>query len=162
MQCAEVGARPEEAQWSTGGQQDEYFEWPVCRPHFEKLRSGAAWATHSDLPHSTRQWIAMDSDLDVRKTESVEKSSISVEFTETGRELRLEFTAGKERFDVLLDDDQALDLGLTVTELSTDEDLESSAPAGPSPRRGQTSLIAPERLDPPRSSPRPVRPVAAG
>jgi len=121
-------ARPEEAQWSTGGQQDAHFEWPVCRPHFQTLRSGAEWATQFDLPNSTRQWIVMGSDLDVRKTESMENSSVSVEFTETGRELRLEFTTGKERFDVLLDDDQALDLGLTVTELSTDEDL------GPAPR----------------------------
>ena len=137
-------ARPEEAQWSTGGQQDEHFEWPVCRPHFKTLRSGAEWATHSDLPNSTKQWIVMGSDLDVRKTESMENSSVSVEFTETGRELRLEFTTGKEQFDVLLDDDQALDLGLTVTELSTDDDRGPATRPDPNPAGTEADAAKPD------------------
>ena len=114
---------PEEFHWSTGETRDEHFEWPVCRVHFDKLRSGVQWATHNERPDSAQQWIVMGSDLDVRKSEELTDSSVSVEFTETGREVRLEFTTLREHFDVVLDDDQALDLGITVTDVSADDEL---------------------------------------
>jgi hypothetical protein len=48
------------------------------------------------------------------------RATISVEQTGSGREMRLEFTTAKEKFDVLLDSEQAADLGEAVTDL-TDE-----------------------------------------
>ena len=113
LKCSDPG----ELFWSTGETMDEFVEWSVCRGHFTALRAGARWATHSDLPHSIRQWIVMGDDLEVRKTEVVEVATISVEYTECGKEMRIGFTTRREKFAVLLDKDQAVELSVVVADL---------------------------------------------
>lgn len=107
---------PEELYWSTGDSEDDFAFWGLCRTHYALLRSGVEWATHSDLPHSAGQWIVVGADFEARKSKTLEAATVSIEFTGTGKEMRIEFTTGAHKFDVLLDEQQARDLALAVAD----------------------------------------------
>lgn len=125
---------PGELMWSTGETMDEFVDWGVCRAHHRALRSGVRWATHSDLPNSATQWLVMGSDLDVRTTEALDDATVSIEYTESGKEVRIEFLTGKEKFDVLLDEDQLSELGEAVAEVTAEANQPSQSAATSSGR----------------------------
>jgi len=121
LKCSRAG----ELLWSTGETVEEFAEWMVCSGHHLALRSGVEWATHSDMPNSTTQWLVTGSDLDVRKTECLDDATICIELTSNGREMRIQFTTGKEKFHVILDQDQAAQLSEAIAIMSD----ESAVPA---------------------------------
>jgi hypothetical protein len=108
--------------WSTGESEAEYADWNVCRSHHGRLRSGEDFATHSDLPNSPSRWLLMGRDLEVRQTDSMQASSISFEYTGSGKEMEIEVITGRGSFEVILDQEQATELGEAV------EDMADGAP----------------------------------
>jgi hypothetical protein len=106
----------EELYWSTGESEDDFAFWGLCRTHYALLRSGVDWATHSDLPHSAGQWIVVGADFEVRKAKAVQAATVSIEFTGSGKEMRIEFSTGEETFDVVLDEQHAQELVTAVTD----------------------------------------------
>jgi hypothetical protein len=109
---------PAELYWSTGESEAEYTDWNVCRAHHRRLRSGEDFATHSDLPNSADQWLLMGQDLEDRQTDAMQASSVTFEYTGSGKEMEIEVTTGKGKFDVILDQDQATELGDAVADMT--------------------------------------------
>jgi hypothetical protein len=107
---------PEELYWSTGESEEEFAWWGLCRTHFALLRSGVDWATASDMPHSAGQWIVLGSDFRFRQADAVAAATVVIEFTGTGKEMRIEFTTGGHKVDVLLDEQHARDLVTAVVD----------------------------------------------
>ena len=106
--------------WSTGETDAEHKEWGVCLPHFQRMRRGEDWATHTDLPASAEQWIVMGPDLIVRTDETLHGWRLSVEYGADGRNIRLALTSNNGHVGVLLDDYHATCLHKALSELCMD------------------------------------------
>lgn len=107
--------------WSTGETDAELAEWGVCLNHFERMRRGEDWATHTDLPKSGKQSIVMGDDLDVRTSETLRGWRLSLEWGNYGRHIRLALSSQKDEVGVLLDSYDAHQLSKDLAELSKDD-----------------------------------------
>jgi hypothetical protein len=110
---------PTKLYWSTGESAAEYADWGVCPSHHARLRAGADFATHNDLPNSAGRWLVMGQDLALRDTDAMQAALVSFEYTGRGKELEIEITTGKQTFDVILDQAQADALGEVVADMNT-------------------------------------------
>jgi hypothetical protein len=114
MKCSQ----PSSLYWSTGDSEAEYADWDVCRGHHARLRSGENFATHSDLPTSASRWLLMGADLEVRDTDTMQAALVSFEYTASGKEMEIEVTTGRGNFEVILDQQQATELGEAVDDMN--------------------------------------------
>jgi hypothetical protein len=112
--CVMKCAYPAVLYWSTGDSEAEYADWDVCRTHHARLRSGEDFATHGDLPNSAGRWILMGRDLDIRQTDTMQAALVSFEYTASGKEMEMEVSTGRGNFKVILDQQQAAELGEAV------------------------------------------------
>ena len=106
--------------WSTGETPAEEATWRLCLPHYKRMRRGEDWATHTDLPTSTEQWIVMGPDLGIRAGEFLQGWHLSVEFGADGRNIRLSLSTHEDQIGVLLDGDHASQLSKALSDLGSD------------------------------------------
>jgi hypothetical protein len=110
-----------ERTWSTGETDAEQAQWGVCLHHYERMRSGENWGTHTDLPRENKQRIVMGSDLELRSSEAVQGWRLSLEFGSDGRHIRLALSSSRQHVGVLMDSAQARQLSKVLIELCNDD-----------------------------------------
>jgi hypothetical protein len=107
--------------WSTGDVDAEEQQWGVCLIHYERMRIGEPWATHTNLPESAEQRIVLRRDLAVRTSETIRGWRLSVEFGSDGRHIRLAMSSNTDDIGVLLDVSEAEQLSQGLSDLCRTE-----------------------------------------
>ena len=121
-QCSVLGCQGGVDQtWSTGEVDAEEREWGVCQAHYERMRIGENWATHTNLPQSGVQCIVMRADLAVRTSETIRDWRLSLEFGSDGRNIRLALSNDANYIGVLMGVSEARQLSQALSELCRSE-----------------------------------------
>jgi hypothetical protein len=118
-ECSVLGCSlPAQHIWSTGETEQEQSDWMLCPTHFRRMRLGMDWGTHTDLARPADRWILMGPDLGDRDAEAMQQLDVCIEFGPYGRDVRLAISTLQQSFGVVLDENQARELGTLLTGLS--------------------------------------------